>query len=80
MGLVAPPQPVELVLRSLLVLTFCYLAWRRILPGLVLTVLATLSSIAWFPAPETPSAEVQRYLDVKRRRLANAPLAVALSV
>ena len=67
-------------IRPLFILPFCYFAWRRSLLGVVITLLAMLTSIAWFPAPETPSPEVLRYLEVERRWLSSGPLTIAMAV
>lgn len=67
-------------IRPLFILPFCYFAWRRSLSGVVLTVLGTLTSIAWFPAPETPSPEILRYLEVERRWLTSGPLTTAMVI
>jgi CHASE2 domain-containing sensor protein len=43
------------------------------------TLAATLTSIAWFPAPTTPDAEILRYLEVERRWLASGPHLAAMA-
>jgi hypothetical protein len=73
-------NPWSWYIRPLFILPFCYFAWRRSLSGVVLTVLATLTSIAWFPAPETPSPEALRYLEVERRWLSSGPLTTAMVI
>jgi hypothetical protein len=35
-------------IRPLFILPFCYFAWRRSLIGIAVTLVATLTSIAWF--------------------------------
>jgi hypothetical protein len=42
-------------IRPLFLLPYCWFAWRRSLSGIALTLLALLTSMFWFPAPETPS-------------------------
>jgi hypothetical protein len=64
-------------IRPVFILPFCYFAWRRSLTGIVVTLVATLTSIAWFPAPEAPSPDALRYLDVERRWLSSGPLTLA---
>jgi hypothetical protein len=73
-------NPLSWYIRPLFILPFCYFAWRRSITGLVLTLLATLSSIAWFPAPESPSPEVVKYLSLERRWLTSGPLTLAIVV
>lgn len=41
-------------IRPVLLIPMCYFAWRRSLTGILLSFLALLSSMAWFPAPEHP--------------------------
>ncbi len=65
-------------IRPVFILPFCYFAWRRNPFGVVLTLLAALTSIAWFPAPEAPSPEVLRYLEAERRWLGSGPLTIAM--
>ncbi len=71
-------NPLSWYIRPLFVLPFCYFASRRSITGLGLTVLATLSSIAWFPAPQSPSPEVVEYLALERRWLTSGPLTLAI--
>lgn len=71
-------NPWSWYIRPLFILPFCYFAWRRNLIGVVLTVLATLTSTAWFPAPATPNPEILRYLEVERRWLTSGPLTTAM--
>lgn len=65
-------------IRPVFILPFCYFAWRRSLAGIVATLVATLTSIAWFPAPETPSPDALRYLGLERRWLSSGPLTLAI--
>src|SRR4028118_553753 len=48
--------------RPLFLLPFCFFAYRRSLPGILLTLLVFPTSLFWFPAPENPSARVEGYL------------------
>ncbi len=67
-------------IRPLFILPFCYFAWRRSLAGILATLVATLTSIAWFPAPETPSPDALRYLDLERRWLSSGPLTLVMGL
>ena len=49
-------------IRPLLLLPFCYFAYRRSLFGIVLTLVALATSMFWFPAPETTSPAVREML------------------
>lgn len=42
-------------IRPVLLLPFCWFAWRRSLAGIILSLVALATSMAWFPAPDTPS-------------------------
>jgi hypothetical protein len=53
-------------IRSLFLLPFCYFAYRRSLWGIVLTVLALLTSMFWFPAPERVDPRAAEFLAVER--------------
>ncbi|MCS7479548.1 hypothetical protein ACFFQW_19270 [Umezawaea endophytica] len=53
-------------IRPLFFLPFCFFAYRRSLTGIVVTLVALLTSFAWFPAPEVPSAAVNEMLDAER--------------
>lgn len=55
--------------RPLFLLPFCFFAWRRSWTGTSGTVLAMMSSIAWFPAPRTPDPAVTEMLRVEEEYL-----------
>jgi len=55
--------------RPLFLLPFCYFAYRRSLPGIVVTLLVFPTSLFWFPAPENPSPRVEGYLAWERHFL-----------
>ncbi len=55
--------------RPLFLLPFCYFAYRRSLPGIVVTLLLFPTSLFWFPAPENPSPRVEGYLAWERQFL-----------
>jgi hypothetical protein len=48
--------------RPLLLLPFCYFAYRRSVWGIVVTLLILPTSLFWFPRPENPSPHVEGYL------------------
>jgi hypothetical protein len=56
--------------RPLLLLPFCWAAHRRSPAGMALSLLALATSMAWFPAPERPSAGVVAMLEAERAYLA----------
>jgi hypothetical protein len=53
-------------IRPLFLIPYCWFAWQRSLAGLVVTLLALATSMAWFPAPETPSAMALELLAAER--------------
>jgi hypothetical protein len=73
-------NPWSWYIRPLFILPFCYFACRRNVRGVLLTILAAITSIAWFPAPEAPSPEVLKYLEVEKRWLSSVPLSTAIAV
>ncbi|EKE73405.1 MULTISPECIES: hypothetical protein [Roseobacteraceae] len=55
--------------RPVLVLPYCYFAWRRWLPGVILAVLAIVTSMFWFPVPAAPREDVLAFLAMERALL-----------
>ena len=55
--------------RPLFLLPFCFFAYKRSLPGILVTLLIFPTSLFWFPAPENPSARVEGYLAWERQFL-----------
>jgi hypothetical protein len=53
-------------IRPLFLLPFCYFAYRRSLWSIVLTVLALLTSMFWFPAPERVDPRAAEFLAAER--------------
>ncbi|QYN32110.1 hypothetical protein K1T35_26230 [Pseudonocardia sp. DSM 110487] len=53
-------------IRPLFFLPFCFFAYRRSWPGIVVTLLALATSMAWFPAPARPEPGVIQMLQVER--------------
>lgn len=53
-------------IRPLFVLPFCYFAYKRRLAGVLLTVLAVLSSMFWFPAPSAADPRAAAFLAMER--------------
>lgn len=71
-------------IRPFFLLPWCWFAWRRSAAGLALTFVALVTSMAWFPAPEVPSAMTIAVLAAERDYLLGpwgpAKIAVALLV
>lgn len=53
-------------IRPLFLLPFCFFAYRRSITGIVGTLLALVTSMAWFPAPASPDPAVDQLLQVER--------------
>jgi hypothetical protein len=53
-------------IRPLFFLPFCFFAYKRSLFGMVLTLVALATSMAWFPAPETTSPAVVEMLAAEK--------------
>jgi hypothetical protein len=56
-------------IRPLFFLPFCYFAYKRSLFGMILTLVALATSMAWFPATETTSPAVIEMLAVEEKYL-----------
>ncbi len=56
-------------IRPLFLLPYCWFAWRRNLTGVALTLVALLTSMFWFPAPETPSPRAVDVLAAEKEYL-----------
>jgi hypothetical protein len=59
-------NPLSWYIRPLFVIPYCYFAFRRSGWGIGLTVLAVLSSMFWFPAPETADPRAAEFLEMER--------------
>ena len=53
-------------IRPLFLLPFCFFAYRRSVVGIVVTLVALMTSMAWFPAPAQPDPAVVQLLQVER--------------
>lgn len=57
------------IARPLLLIPFCYFAYKRSLAGIFATILAILTSMFWFSAPAEPRPDVLRFLGMERELL-----------
>lgn len=75
-------NPLSWYIRPLLLLPFCYFAWRRNSWGIAATVIALLTSMAWFPAPDMPDPLAVEFLARERDYLLGAwtPLKILFAV
>lgn len=62
-------NPLSWYIRPLLLIPYCYFAWRRSPSGMVLSVVALLTSMFWFPAPAVPDPQAATFLEAERRYL-----------
>lgn len=62
-------NPLSWYIRPLLLIPYCYFAWRRSLTGMILSVVALLTSMFWFPAPAVPDPQATAFLEAERRYL-----------
>lgn len=71
-------------IRPLFLLPFAYFAYRRSGWGIAVTLVALATSMAWFPAPEHPTAGATEFLAAEREYLLGewtiAKIAVSLLV
>lgn len=56
-------------IRPLFLLPFCYFAYKRRLWGIVLTVLALVTSMFWFPVPDSVDPQAVEFLAVEKEYL-----------
>jgi len=49
-------------IRPLLLLPFCYFAFRRSFAGMLFTIFAIATSMMWFPEPTAPSEDAKAFL------------------
>jgi hypothetical protein len=56
-------------IRPILLIPFCFFAFKKSLAGISLTVFAIFTSMMWFNQPPTMSAQVQEFLDFEIRWL-----------
>ena len=62
-------NPLSWYIRPLFILPFCYFAYRRSVPGMLLTVLALATSMFWFPAPAVADPQIIAFLEAEREWL-----------
>lgn len=58
------------IVRPLMVVPFCIMAWRQSAAGIAWSVFALFTSMAWFPAPEQPHPLVVDFLAMEQSVLA----------
>lgn len=75
-------NPLSWYVRPLLLIPFCFFAWRRSLWGVALSLAAILTSMAWFPAPEIPDPRAAEFLRHERDYLSGpwTPLKILMAL
>ena len=53
-------------IRPLLLLPFCYFAFKKSLNGILLTILLIFTSMFWFPAPTEVGPQVMEFLNMEK--------------
>lgn len=56
-------------IRPLFLIPFCYFAYKRSWVGIIGTIIALASSMAWFPAPQNPDPQVIEFLKMEEEYL-----------
>jgi hypothetical protein len=59
-------NPLSWYIRPLFVLPFCYFAYKKKIWGVVLTIVAVLTSMFWFPAPAIEDSRASAFLAMER--------------
>src|SRR5512133_907760 len=69
-------------IRPLFLLPYCWFAYRRSVAGIAVTLVALVTSMAWFPAPEVVDPAVVQMLAVEHDYLLGAwtPAKIAAAV
>lgn len=66
-------------IRPLFLLPFIYFSYKRNWKGILLTLVALITSMAWFPEPEVVDAKVVQFLEMEKQYLlGNWPLSKML--
>ncbi|WP_246552222.1 hypothetical protein [Vallitalea pronyensis] len=56
-------------IRPLFLIPFCYFAYKRSWTGISVTIFLLMTSMFWFPEPESSSALVEQFLDMEMEYL-----------
>ena len=56
-------------IRPLFLLPFCFFAYKKSLKGILLTLVALLSSMFWFPKPDVIDPDVAEFLKMEKEYL-----------
>lgn len=59
------------LVRPLLLLPFCYFAYKKNSNGILFTILAIFTSMFWFPVPDIIDTKVMEFLEMEKQYLSN---------
>ena len=59
-------NPLSWYIRPLLLVPFCTAAYRRSCSGIWASLFLILTSMVWFPEPESPHADIQTFLQMEQ--------------
>ncbi|RHX81588.1 hypothetical protein DLM76_02575 [Leptospira yasudae] len=62
-------NPLSWYIRPIMLIPFCFFAYRQSAKGIVLTLVALATSMFWFPAPNPPSEEAIHFLEMEKEYL-----------
>ncbi|NIV18185.1 MAG: hypothetical protein GWN47_07160 [Woeseiaceae bacterium] len=65
-------NPWSWYIRPLFVIPYCFFAYKKSLLGIVITILAVLSSMFWFPAPDVTDPRAAAFLDMERQYISGS--------
>lgn len=58
-------SPLSWYIRPLLLLPFCYFAFKKSYAGMLLSIFALATSMMWFPKPANPSEQAEIFLQIE---------------
>ncbi|USK42269.1 hypothetical protein [Cytobacillus oceanisediminis] len=72
-------NPLSWYIRPVFLIVLVYFAYKRSWTGVILTFVLMMSSMVWFPAPETVNRQMQVVLEYEQRLLSN-PVSATLTI
>lgn len=69
-------NPLSWYIRPIFLIILAYFAYRRSWKGIVITFVLMMSSMVWFPAPETIDPQMQAVLEFEKKLLSNPITAI----
>lgn len=65
-------NPLSWYVRPVFLLPYCYFAYKRSLPGLLLTIVALATSMFWFPEPDEIDQRARDFLAMERQYISGS--------